>query len=152
LRAGSIFSYGALRQIMVAGAHSWQRALTPSASSALAESEFDLRNTLPLRGGEQREPFTGIKALMLAVLDNGIESYLSPIPRIRAEAECWVAARSQGSPFSFAVVCETLGLEPTAVRTALRRWRAASIAPQQVPARRRPNVTRGRRIITRKTG
>lgn len=137
---------------MVAGVHSWQRALPPSASSALPEFDFDIRSAVPLRGGEQREPFTGIKALMLAVLDNGIESYLSPIARIRAEAECWVAARSQRSPFSFAVVCETLGLEPTAVRTALRRWRAANTAPQQAPVRRRPNVTRGRRIVTRKAG
>jgi len=67
--------------------------------------------------------YTGTKALMLAVLDNGIRSYLGPAGRIRTEAEYWVNGGDRRSPFSFTVVCETLGLEPDAVRGALRRGR-----------------------------
>ena len=51
------------------------------------------------------------------------------------------------SPFSFTVVCETLGLEPDAVRTALRRLRANQQVLNQPPVKRsRPNVHRYGRI------
>jgi len=92
--------------------------------------------------GPQRGPFTGIKALMLAVLDNGILCYLSDEPRLRTEAEHWVAATSSRSLFSFAVVCEILGLEPDAVRAQLRRWRTSGEAPPALSARHRPRARR----------
>ena len=92
--------------------------------------------------GPQRGPYTGIKALMLAVLDNGITCYLSDQPRVRTEAEHWVTATSSRSPFAFTVVCETLGLEPEAVRAQLRRWRSSGEAPPAISARRRPRARR----------
>ena len=92
--------------------------------------------------GPQRGPYTGIKALMLAVLDNGITCYLSDQPRIRTEAEHWVTATSSRSPFAFTVVCETLGLEPEAVRAQLRRWRSSGEVPPAISARRRPRARR----------
>lgn len=95
-------------------------------------------------------PLNGVKALMLAVLDNGIAAYLSPLATVRAEAEAWIGAMSQRSPFAFPVVCEVLGLEATAVRTALRRLRDTSPTPSQRPGRRRPNVTRAGRVVVRK--
>jgi len=81
---------------------------------------------------------------MLAVLQNGIESYMGPLGRIRTEAECWVKAEARRSPFSFEVVCETLGLEPDAVRTALQRRRARNAASGRPIGRIRPNVRQGR--------
>ncbi len=72
--------------------------------------------------------FTGTKALMLAVLEEALRDYRSVRPRLRASAEAWVAS-ARHLPFSFVVVCETLGLEPTAVRAALPRWREANAQP-----------------------
>jgi hypothetical protein len=96
----------------------------------------------PLAGGEPRMgEYTGTKALMLAVLDNGIRSYLGPAGRIRTEAEYWVNGGDRRSPFSFTVVCETLGLEPDAVRGALRRGRPQSGV---VLERIRPKARRAR--------
>ncbi|MGH7787011.1 MAG: hypothetical protein ACRERC_09110, partial [Candidatus Binatia bacterium] len=75
-------------------------------------------------GAPRATSFSGTKSLLLAVLEDGIRSYLSPLKEIRLEAEYWVGSAKQRSPFSFVVICETLGLEPTAVRVALARLRA----------------------------
>ena len=117
----------------------------------LRDLDLDLRSG-PLSGGECRggTEYTGTKALMLAVLEDGIRSYLSPVGRIRSEAEYWVTAKKQRSPFSFNVVCETLGLEAEAVREALERMRAKNVAPRQAIRRSRPNVRRNGRMRTKK--
>ena len=81
-----------------------------------------------------------MKALMLAVLEDGINSYLHDKGRSRDEAEVWVATPQRRSPFSFAVVCETLGLEPQAVRTALRRKREIESIPRRWSRKSRPQV------------
>ena len=116
-------------------------------------TDTDVYELQSLGGGEpNRAPLTGIKALMLAVLDNGITSYLSAVPRIRAEAECWVDNRSQVSPFSFQVVCETLGLEPDAVRVELHRLRNRDRISRTGLGRPRPNVRRTGRLLAREAG
>jgi hypothetical protein len=103
----------------------------------------DLASLIGIGGGESHSaPHTGTKALMLAVLEDAIRNYLSPAPRARAEAEGWVTSRQRRSVFSFIVVCETLGLEPKAVRPALRNLRAQQITPDHIP-RSRPNARRG---------
>ena len=113
----------------------------------------DLRDIISLGGGESSAgPYTGIKALMLAVLDNGIASYLSSTPRIRAEAEYWIGTSARRSPFSFTVVCETLRLEPDAVRAAVQRLRAQQGKALRSLGRRRQNVRRAGRVLARKTG
>ena len=113
----------------------------------------EVQEIASLGGGESSAgPYTGIKALMLAVLDNGIASYLSATPRIRAEAEYWIATSARRSPFSFTVVCETLRLEPDAVRAALQRLRAQQGKPLRSLGRRRQNVRRSGRVLARKTG
>ncbi len=72
-----------------------------------------------LGGGEPRRgEYTGTKALMMAVLEDGIRDYRTAIGRPRIEAEGWVRSEHRGV-FSFIVICETLGLEPAAVRRAL---------------------------------
>jgi len=108
--------------------------------------DADFLGLTAIGGGESsRGPYTGIKALMLAVLDNGITCYMSHIPRLRTEAEHWVNSKRTRSPFSFPVVCEMLGLEPDAVRAELQRWRESGVSPARALTRRRPNASRNGR-------
>jgi hypothetical protein len=100
-------------------------------------------------GGSAGGVPTGIRALMLAVLEDGIRAYLYSTNAVRDEAEFWVRSRRQSGPFSFVTVCSTLGLEPSAVRRALLRMRGS--APSHgTNARSRPNSRRAGRIT--KTG
>ena len=109
-------------------------------------SSDDLASLIGIGGGESRSaPYTGTKALMLAVLEDAIRSYLSSETRTRSEAEGWVVSRQRRSVFSFIVVCETLGLEPKAVRAALRRLRTQQVTPDHIP-RSRPNARRRTRL------
>ena len=112
----------------------------------------DLASLIGIGGGESRSaPYTGTKALMLAILEDGIRSYLSPVGRVRSEAEFWVRSVRNRSPFSFHVVCETLGLEPGAVRVALDRLRDKNVSPRRALGRSRPNVRRTGRLVTRRS-
>ena len=82
-----------------------------------------------LGGGEPRRgEYTGTKALMIAVLEDGIRDYCSASGRPRIEAEEWVRSNRRDA-FSFVVICETLGLEPGAVRQALVRLERQSALP-----------------------
>lgn len=82
----------------------------------------ELLHLVSFKGGEPRTgQYTGTKALMLAVLEDGIRSYLGPAGRVRTEAERWITTGKGRSPFSFITICETLGLEPDAVRRALAK-------------------------------
>ena len=113
----------------------------------------DLIRLISLGGGEPRtSEYSGSMALMLAVLEDGIRSYLSPIERTRVEADAWIESRRQDLLFSFHVVCQTLGLEPNAVRRALRRLRAKNAAVRSQITRSRPNVRRAARALWRGTG
>lgn|SRR5512135_1159790 len=70
-------------------------------------------------GGEPRcGELTGPKALMMAVLEEAVHDYRTAIGRQRVEAEDWLHSEGRDL-FSFVVICETLGLEPAAVRRAL---------------------------------
>ncbi len=112
----------------------------------LGDLDLDLSGGM-VSGGESRtSQYSGTKALMLAVLEDGIRSYLSPVGRLRSEAEYWVTATKQKSPFSFAVVCETLGLEAQAVREALEQMRRKKVSPRKAIRRSRPNVRRNGRM------
>jgi hypothetical protein len=103
-------------------------------------------------GTPRASSYSGTKGLLLAVLEDGIRSYLSPVKEIRAEAEYWVGSGRQRSPFCFVVICETLGLEPSAVRCALERMRTQRITPARAIGRTRPNVRRAHRITQRQVG
>ena len=119
----------------------------------IAEIDLHSLGISSLAGGEARSAqFTGTKALMLAILEDGIRNYLSTVTRHRNEAEHWVTTAKQRSPFSFTVVCETLGLEPDAVRVALNRMREQRVSPRQAIRRSRPNVRRTSSLTGRKTG
>lgn len=71
--------------------------------------------------------------LMLAVLEDGItcfQGYYSKPSRTNEklflEAEEWISS-TDDDVFSFNNVCETLGLDPDALRTGLRRWQVEKI-------------------------
>jgi hypothetical protein len=80
----------------------------------------------------------GVRNLMIAVLEDAVRAYVAGDAQERFESEVWIASRERGFPFAFTVICETLGLEPDAVRGALRRMRS-----QPAPTRR--GVIRARR-------
>jgi hypothetical protein len=78
---------------------------------------------------------SGEKALMLAVLEDGIRCFQEHLrnprlnPRLLSEqAEEWIRAEDWDWPFSFNNVCDTLGLDPAALRAALLRWKARMTA------------------------
>ena len=115
--------------------------------TSFTDPDMEQSGLRSLGGGESRHgEHTGTKALMLAVLNDGIQCFLRTSGRFRVEADHWIMSRQRRSPFSFVVVCETLGLEPDAVRRALQHWRATNTAPMASLVRRRPYVRRSRRI------
>ena len=77
---------------------------------------------------------------MLAVLEEGIRSYLRGSRTIAHEAEFWILSQRQRSPFAFAVVCEILGLDPDAVRTALKRMKNENTSSRKALPRARRNA------------
>ena len=93
---------------------------------------------------------SGTKALMLAVLEEGIRSYLGDSAAQASEAELWIQSPQGRSPFSFSVVCEILGLDPDAVRSNLRRMKNGTI-PARKSLRARNNVRTLGRVHARKT-
>lgn len=116
-------------------------------------SEFRAELSRTLGGGQPRSSaLSGIKGLLLAVLEDGIRSYLSPVKEVRTEAEYWVGSSRARSPFCFVVICETLGLEPSAVRDALTRLRSQRVNPARALGRTRPNVRRAHRVSQREVG
>lgn len=97
-------------------------------------------------GDRANSTLTGIKGLMLAVLEDAIQSFLSTNRMQRDEAEAWMTMRMQNWAFSFVNVCLTLGLEPSAVRQALRVMRERNTTQRGRLRRSRPNVRRKDRI------
>ncbi len=100
----------------------------------------------------------GVRGLMLAVLEEAIQSFLSHDRRVRDEAERWketveiggkLYSKRARSPFSFTVVCETLGIEPGAARRALYRLRENNVSRKSL-RRSRPNVRRVSRVPRRR--
>ena len=102
-------------------------------------------------GGESRSgQLTGTKALMLAVLEDGIRSYLGGSRLIAQDADYWIFSHRRQSPFSFIVVCEMLGLDPDAVRVTLRRLKTADVPARKALPRARHNVRIPGRVYARK--
>jgi hypothetical protein len=115
------------------------------------DDELTLLLTHPVTGGEPRTgQLTGTKALMLAVLEDGIRSYLGGSRVISSEAEFWIHSRRRHSPFSFEVVCEMLGLDADAVRKTLRRMKSQNVSARKAFPRARHNVRIPGRVYARK--
>jgi hypothetical protein len=85
-----------------------------------------------LHQGYRRDSYlSGEKALMLAVLEDGIRCFQEHLtnprsnPRLLSkQAEDWIRAVDYEWPFSFNNVCETLGIDPEALREKLLTWKA----------------------------
>jgi len=116
------------------------------------DEDIDLIRFQPVTGGEPRAgQLTGTKALMLAVLEDGIRSYLGGARIIAQDAEYWIYSQRRQSPFSFIVVCEMLGLDPDAVRKTLKRMKSEHVSPRKALPRARHNVRIPGRVFARKT-
>lgn len=110
----------------------------------------DIGDVVYLAGGQRREgSVTGVRALLLAMLDDAIRCYLSPKAKLRIEAERWVEGHSLDVPVPFEWVCASFGLDAGAARQALRALRRAAVAPEQV-RRVRPNVRHDARVAVRR--
>jgi len=86
-------------------------------------------------GARHDSQASGEKALMLAVLEDGIRCFQEHLrnprsnPRLLSQqAETWIRAVDYDWPFSFNNVCETLRIDPSALRAALLDWKAKRLA------------------------
>ena len=77
---------------------------------------------------------------MLAVLEDAIHSLRSSEWRVRTEAELWITSAERRYVFSFAVICETLNLEPSAVRRSVIGLLEKTERSGRLMKRSRPNV------------
>ena len=129
-----------------------KRSLAQGLSFNADDDDLQTLLLYPVTGGEPRAgQLTGTKALMLAVLEDGIRSYLGGSRVVAHEAEFWVHSHRRHSPFSFVVVCEMLGLDPDAVRKTLRKMKSENISPRKALPRARHNVRIPGRVYARKT-
>lgn len=62
------------------------------------------------------------KRLMLAVLEDAVTHYLRG-PAFAPDTIAWFASEDTAWPYSFANLCDSLGLDRDAVRSALQRRR-----------------------------
>ena len=77
-------------------------------------------------GGSGMEEVSGERALMLAVLEDGIRCFQEHLqsPRVRPrllarQAEKWIRSSDWDWPFSFNNICESLSLDPDSLRQKL---------------------------------
>ncbi len=111
--------------------------LTPSLQDYLAP---DL--TLPEQyfGRQQLDDGLGAeRALMYAVLKDGIRSYYKHVGATRrkykklwAEAESWLLEDCWDYPFSFRVICDTLGIGADCLRERLVQWKEAELQRREL--------------------
>jgi organic radical activating enzyme len=134
-------------------ARSERRPLARGVGFEAEDEDIDLMHLRSVTGGEPRSgQLTGTKALMLAVLEDGIRSYLSGSKVIAQDAEYWICSHRRQSPFSFVVVCEMLGLDPDAVRKTLKRMKSEHVSARKALPRARHNVRIPGRVYTRRSG
>jgi hypothetical protein len=86
------------------------------------------------RGHRNDSLLSGEKALMLAVLEDGIRCFQGHLQaprihprRLEREATEWITSTAHEETFSFVNICETLGLNPSALRTRLLNQKAARL-------------------------
>lgn len=91
-------------------------------------------------GGCPSENLTGVRAMLLAVLEDAIRTFLGQSPKeIRAQTEAAHWVRSNERKYaSFITICELFGLEPSAVRKALFELRRQGTPPTQGIRARKP--------------
>jgi hypothetical protein len=100
----------------------------------------------------RRKNSTGEQRLMVAVLEQAVDDYMSLAgarDRVRrrmfADAERWMESTDASRLYSFETICDHVGLDVDYMRDGLRRWKArvrgevtSSISPTEVePGERR---------------
>lgn len=110
--------------------------LTPSLAEYLAPDitlpeQYYLRN----RNDDGMGPE---KALMYAVLKDAIRSFYKNVgatrrkyKKVLLEAETWIGDDDWESPFSFLVICDTLGIDGPNLRAHLMGWKDAELARRE---------------------
>src|SRR5207245_6121034 len=107
---------------------------TPESLAALFAPDVVLPAQF-FEGARRDSLASGEKALMLAVLEDGIRCFQEHLrnprsnPRLLSQqAEAWIRAVDYDWPFSFNNVCETLRIDPDALRHTLLDWKAKRVA------------------------
>ena len=110
------------------------RDRTPDALAELFAPDIVLPEQF-FEGARRDSYISGEKALMLAVLEDGIRCFQEHLRNARSnprllsqQAEEWIRAVDYEWPFSFNNVCETLGIDPDALRSSLLGWKAKRLA------------------------
>jgi hypothetical protein len=91
----------------------------------LASQLNEMRRSVPAA-------YRPVRGLMLAVLAEGLDCFLNcyaahPLSargRLSAEARHWLFDEASGGPFSFAWICDGLGLDASYLRAGIRRIEA----------------------------
>ena len=96
--------------------------------------------SLSARDGESRLPSFDNRRLMRAVLAEALLTYRTGLSarsaRQRVEAcsiEAWVSSQDTDWPFAFENVCDSLGIDPNAIRDRMRRLRRLTLADTTAP-------------------
>ncbi len=97
------------------------RKRTPK-NEALAFYEFETVLPVQFHAAQRRCALQPEKRLMLAVLEDAVLAYLRGLHQ-SPETAAWFESDDFTWPYSFANLCEGLGLDRAAVRVALRRQR-----------------------------
>ena len=108
------------------------RKSRPSAKEALSFGPDVILPEQFYDGGPRIEEVSGERALMLAVLEDGIRCFQEHLtsPRVRPrllarQAEKWIRSGDWDWPFSFNNICESLALDPDSLRERLLAPRPA---------------------------
>lgn len=121
-----------------------KRALVPwdSARANLAHPglEFlgqDVSDVAQFVAAESETEYVPEKHLMLAVLNDAIRAfqkgYTSQRVAKRREAlvaEEWITSLDNDSPYSFEIICLSLGIDPDYLRDGLRQWKILALSSQ----------------------
>lgn len=105
---------------------------------ATPDSIEELLSMARSAGSSSGYQLTGVKGLMLAVLEEGVRTFLnnSSENREQIRARNWIAS-SEHHDCSFVTLCELFGVEPSAARWALMKLRAeGKKAPTRIRARK----------------
>lgn len=131
---------------------SYRQSIAGNVALDTSDDDINVMRLQPVTGGEPRTgQLTGTKALMLAVLEDGIRTFLGRSRLLASEAEFWIYSHHRQSPFSFSVVCEMLGLDPDAVRKTLKRMKSQNLQPRKAIPRARHNVRIPGRVYARRS-
>jgi len=121
-------------------------------SDAEEDLNLDLLSSAAIGDATPEPPFmAGTRSLMLAVLEDAVRCFLDGGKYVSEEARNWIYSNRRSWPFAFVVVCETLRLEPSAVRRMLAQMKAKKVHSRQTIPRARKNVRRPGRVCTRKS-